>query len=115
MDHTFVDEKNLKSLEDLAIYLTTEMLTLMTLQNTQVRALEIGIMQEDQAERANTIVWDLRRLLKLYKDQLESVLELLPDDFNHEAIIERLKQRELTKARSMTRKPRVKKDAVHSI
>lgn len=111
MDHTFVDEKNLKSLEDLAIYLTTAMLSLKTLQNIQVQALEIGIMQEDQAERANTIIWDIRRLIKLYQDQTESVLELLPDDFNHVAIIEKLKERELTKARSMTRKPRVKKCA----
>jgi hypothetical protein len=109
MDHTLVDEKSLKSLEDLAIHLTTGMLSLMTLQNIQVQALEIGIMQEDQAERANTIIWDIRRLIKLYKDQTESVLELLPDDFNHEAIIEKLKQIELTKARSMTRKTRVKK------
>lgn len=110
MDHTLADEKSLKSLEDLAIYLTTGMLSLMTLQNIQVKALEIGIMKEDQAERANTIIWDIRRLLKLFTDQTESVLELLPDDFNHAAIIEKLKQRELTKARSMTRKPRIKKD-----
>lgn len=110
MDHTFVDEKNLKSLEDYSVFLTSGMLSLMTLQNLQVRAIEIGIMKEDQAERANTIVWDIRRLIKLYQDQTESVLEMLPDDFNHIAIIEKLKQRELTKARSMTRKPRVKKD-----
>lgn len=109
MDHTLVDEKSLKNLEDLAIYLTTGMLSLMTLQNIQVKSLEIGILKEDQAERANTIIWDILRLLKLYKDQTESVLELLPDDFNHGVIIEKLKQRELTKARSMIRKPRVKK------
>lgn len=110
MDLTFVDEKNLNSLEDLAIYLTTAIFTLMTLQNHQVKALEIGIMKEDQAERANTMIWDLRRLMNMYKEQTQSVLDMLPDDFNHEAIIEKLKQRELTKARSMTRKPRVKKD-----
>ncbi len=110
MDLTFVDEKNLNSLEDLSIYLTTAIFTLMTLQNHQIKALEIGILKEDQAERANTIIWDLRRLLKMYQEQTQSVLDMLPDDFNHEAIIEKLKQRELTKARSMTRKPRKKQN-----
>ncbi|MFI0477754.1 MAG: hypothetical protein ACH349_01325 [Candidatus Rhabdochlamydia sp.] len=76
----------------------------MTLQNIQVRALDIGIMKEDQAERANTIIWDLRRLMKLYKDQTESILEMIPDDFDYVAIIEKLKQGELKKARSMTKK-----------
>lgn len=111
MDHTFVDEKSLKSLEDLAVFLTSGMLSMITLQNIQVRALEIGIMKEDQAERANTIIWDLRRLIKLYQTQTESILEMLPDDFNAVAIIEKLKAKELTKARSMTRKPREKKCA----
>lgn len=104
MEHTYVDEKSLKSLEDYAVFLTSEMLTLMTLQNIQVRALDIGIMKEDQAERANTIIWDLRRLMKLYKDQTESILEMIPDDFDYVAIIEKLKQGELKKARSMTKK-----------
>ncbi len=109
MDHTFVDEKSLKNLEDYAVFLSSALLSLITLQNLQVRALEIGIMKEDQAERANTIIWDLRRLMKLYSIQTESILELLPDDFNAVAIIEKLKAKELTKARSMTRKPKVKK------
>lgn len=109
MDHTFVDEKSLKSLEDYAIYLVSAMLTFKTLQNMQVRALEIGILPEDLSERVNTMVWDIRRLIKLYQEQTESVLELLPDDFNGSTIIENLKKRELTKARQMTRKHRVKK------
>jgi hypothetical protein len=110
MDHTFVDEKSLKNLEDYAVFLSSALLSLITLQNLQVRAIEIGIMKEDQAERANTIIWDLRRLMKLYSIQTESILELLPDDFNAIAIIEKLKAKELTKARSMTRKPKEKKD-----
>lgn len=110
MDLTYVDEKNLKTLEDYAIALVTGILTLNTLQNMQVKAIEIGIMKEDMAERANTIIWDLRRLMKLFQNQTEAALELLPDDFNANTIIEGLKQRELTKARQMTRKPRMKKD-----
>jgi len=110
MDHTFVEEKSLKSLEDYSVFLTSGMLTLMTLQNLQVRAIEIGIMKEDQAERANTIIWDLRRAIKLYKDQTESVLELLPDDFNPIAIIKKLMKENLKKSHSIARKKKVIKD-----
>lgn len=104
MDHTLQDEKGLKTLEDYAIILTTNLITLLTLQNLQVRALEIGIMKEDMNERANTMIWDIRRLLKLYQTQLNEVLTLLPDDFNGEKIIKNLQEKELTKARSLLRK-----------
>ncbi len=104
MDHTFVDEKSLKNLEDLAVYLTSGMLSLKTLQNIQVRSIEIGIMPEDMMEKANTMIWDLRRLINHYMDQLNSALELLPDDFNCVSTIEKLKEIEIKKARSLTRK-----------
>lgn len=104
MDHTLQDEKSLKTLDDYAVILTTNLITLLTLQNLQVRALEIGIMKEDMNERANTIIWDLRRLLKLYQIQLNEVLSILPDDFNGEKIIKNLQEKELTKARSLLRK-----------
>lgn len=109
MDHTYVDAKSLKSLEDLAVLLASALLSLQTLHNAQVRAIEIGIMKEDMNERANTIAWDLRRLLQLYQTQLESVLELLPDDFNAISTIEKLKLAEIKKARAMTRKLKVEK------
>lgn len=107
MDHTFVDEKSLKSLEDYAVFLTGAMLSLITLQNMQVHAIKIGIMKEDMNERANTIIWDTRRQIQLYKNQLETTLELLPDDFNGSTILESMKKQELTRARAMTRNPRI--------
>jgi hypothetical protein len=109
MDHTFVDEKSLKSLEDYAVFLTSGMITLMTLQNIQVHAIKIGIMKEDMNERANTIIWDVRRQIKLYEEQLKEVLDLLPEDFTADAIIEKLKVKHIAKAREMTRKPKGKK------
>lgn len=109
MDHTFVDEKSLKSLEDYAVFLTGAMLSLVTLQNMQVHAIKIGIMKEDMNERANTIIWDTRRQIQLYKNQLETTLELLPDDFNGVSILDAMKNRELTNARTMIKKSKVKK------
>lgn len=109
MDLTYVDAKNLKNLEHYAVALVMGVLSLKTLEQYHVRAEDIGILKEDMSCRANTIIWDLRRDMKLYQDQLESVLELLPEDFSTDTIIETLQKQELTKARQMTRKKRVKK------
>jgi hypothetical protein len=79
VDHTLVDVKSLKSLEDLKDCLLKSIGSLITLHEFQVRAVEIGIMKEDMNERSNTIAWDLRRLIKMYREQLYNVLELLPD------------------------------------
>jgi len=109
MNYTFVDEKNLNTLEDLAVLLTSGILSLNTLHNQQVRSVEIGIMPEDLMERANTIAWDLRRLMNIYHEHLNSVLDLLPEDFTPVTTIEKMKEAELKKARAMTRKIKVKK------
>ena len=108
MDLTYVDEKKMKTLEHYSVFLASAMLSLKTLQNMQVTAIEIGILKEDMIERANTIIWDIRRQIKLCQDQLEAVLELIGHDFDANAIIENLKAQEMTKARSMTRKKKVK-------
>ncbi len=93
MKLTSVDVKKIKTLEDLAVSLTSALLSLMTLQNEQVRALELGIMKEDMNERANTMIWDIRRLINHYKIQLEAVLELLPDDFNAVEVIKKMQRK----------------------
>ncbi len=108
MNLTYVDDNSLKSLEDYAVFMTAAMLTFKTLQNFQVRAIEIGIMPQEMNERANTIIWDLRRLINLSKDQLEAILALVPDDFDATAVIETMKRQQLTKARQMTRRSKVK-------
>lgn len=107
MDHTYVDEKNLKTIEDYAVYLGLAKISLTSLYNHQVQALELAL-PEDILTRISTILWDLRRAIKQCDDQLESVLKLVPDDFNAEAIIEQLRSRELTMARAMIRKKKVK-------
>lgn len=104
MDHTPVDVKSLKTLEDLAVFLSTGFLSLNTLHNTQVRAIELGIMKEDMNERANTIAWDLRRLMKLYEVQLCEVLELLPEGFCAQETILKLQKGILKMAKTRAKK-----------
>jgi hypothetical protein len=101
----------MKSLEDYAMSLGAGIISLETLRTFHARAIEIGIFgnKDDLCSRANTIIWDIDRDIKLYYDQLYGVLELLPDDFNVPVMVDKLKMIELTKARSMIRKPKVKK------
>ena len=93
MDHTPVDVKSLKTLEDLKQCLVTSLVSLMTLHNYQVRSIELGIMKEDMNDRANTIAWDLRRLIKNYKELLSEVLDLLPDSLEVDETIEKFQKK----------------------
>lgn len=85
------------------------LVTLKTLESFQIRSVELGILQEDQDCRSNTIIWDLRRLIKLYTNQAESVLELLPEGFDSRSIIDSLKKKEVTLARKMASEAKQKK------
>lgn len=106
MDHTFVDGKSLKSLEELVVFLGGTRLSIKTLIILQIRSIKAGIMPEDMNERACHILGALQEVLRLVEQQIDANLDLLPDDFKAEPVIEKLKKKELTRARSMLRKPK---------
>lgn len=82
MEFKLINPKDIVSLEDYLITCLTSVINLEALEKFHIRAVEIGILKEDQECLANSIVWDIRRLQKLLKDQSESVLELLPHNFS---------------------------------
>lgn len=100
---TYVSPDKIKTLEEYAFSLVTGIISLKTLLEFHATAIKIGILSEDQECRANTIAWDCGRLFKLYKEQMESVLELLPENLNFDSIIEKLKDVEVSKARQVIR------------
>lgn len=87
MDLTILDAKRINSLEDYAVFLGAGLLSLMSLQNGQVMGIEAGIMTDDLQTSANVLIWDLRRLIELYKKQLIETCELLPEEFSPENTI----------------------------
>jgi hypothetical protein len=93
MEIKYVDSKDMKNLEDYATSMITALISLRTLEGYHIAAVKLGILKEDQACRSNTIVWDFIRLRKLLTDQLESVLELLPDDFDPRKLLRDIKQK----------------------
>lgn len=108
MEIKYVDASKMKSLDDYLISLVTGLISLRTLESFQARAADLGILKEDQMCRANTIIWDIKRMIKLYSDQAGSILELLTDTFDVAVAIETLKETELKKARAMARASKVK-------
>lgn len=107
MDLTYVDIKKMNSLEHYAAALITGMLSLKTLENFHIRATELGIMPEDMMCNANTIVWDIRRLLKIYQNQIERCLELIPDDFKVEAVFSSIKRDNATQVKRSAKKTKI--------
>jgi hypothetical protein len=61
-------------------------------------------MNEEQSHRAAAIYHHLTKLIEYYYIQMESIAEILPEGFDYIATIQKLKEREMTKARSLTKK-----------
>lgn len=108
MQIKLVDAKHMKSLEDYLIALVAGLISIKTLESFHAKAILLGILKEDQECRANTAIWDCKRLHKIYMEQADSVLELLPDDISFEKIISELSKNEMHPSKIITKKSKVK-------
>lgn len=99
----YLEPKKLKTLEEYAISLALGMISLKTLENYHIAAVQNGILPEDMSCRCNTMVLDLRRMIKQYQDQLETCLELLPEDFNIQTQIKKTEEYAKTKTNKTRR------------
>lgn len=104
MEFKHFSPEEMESLDQYAIALVLGMISLKSLVGFHQKALDLGILKEDQECRLNTIIWDIGRLNRLYLMQAESVLELLPDKINVDTILEALKAKELPKKRKKREK-----------
>lgn len=84
-DIQFVNASAIKTLEHYAAALMSGMISLRTLEQFHVIAFTKGLLDEDQAERGKTICWEIRRLVLLYKAQMDDVLEHV--DMDEQSII----------------------------
>lgn len=108
MELSYVDADKIKSLEDYVVALSLGLLSLQTLKGFHASAIEKGILADDMIIRAKIITFDLLRAIDQYKALLEAILEVVPDAFNADTILERLKTQEIQKARQLTRKEKKK-------
>jgi hypothetical protein len=71
----FVSADKLKTIEDYAASLLSGMISLKTLAGFHLHAESKGLLESDEIETSKTMIWEIRRLLNIYKTQLDSVLE----------------------------------------
>lgn len=104
MDIQLVDAKKMKTLEEYVTSLVTGFISLKTLETFHVEAIHKGLLDQDESETATTILWELKRLMKLYQGQAHHVFARIPDEINMESVIQKLKEQTLSKARQTIRK-----------
>lgn len=85
----FVNAEDISSVEDYAAALLTGMISLKTLENYHYAAYNKGLLDEDEGEVGKTICWEIQKLLKLYKTQIENVLDR--SELNEEDILKSFK------------------------
>ncbi len=74
-DAQFVNPENLATLEQYGAALLSSVISLKTLEAFHIAAFNKGLLDEDEAETGKTIVWEIHRLIALYKTQIENVLD----------------------------------------
>ena len=85
----FVSADELSTLEEYGASLLSAMISIRTLEAFHVKAFKEGLLDQDEEETGKTICWELQRLLKLYKTQIEHVLDRT--ELNEETILESLR------------------------
>lgn len=76
MNHIqFVSAEQMSTLEHYGASLVSAMVTLRTLESFHIAAFNLGLLQDDEAEAGKTMCWEIRRLMSLYKTQMENILD----------------------------------------
>jgi hypothetical protein len=106
MKINLVEANKLQNLEEYGASLLSSMISLQTLAGFHHAAFNKGLLDEDESETAKTILWELERLLTLYKVQVNHVLDRT--ELKEEDILSNL--RKMVPDVKIPRKKRVKKE-----
>lgn len=74
-DIHFVTADEIETLEQYAASLVTAIISVRSLEAFQINAFKRGLFKQDEEECSKTICWELRRLMNLYLQQMQSVLD----------------------------------------
>lgn len=74
-DFQFVTAKNMKNLEQYGAACIIGMGSIRTFESFHVEAVKQGLLDADEEETAKTILWELQRLIMLYKTQIEHICD----------------------------------------
>jgi demethoxyubiquinone hydroxylase (CLK1/Coq7/Cat5 family) len=110
MDLTYINSKDLKSLEDYLISLVMALISIKSFNEYHLQAMKVGILDDELHTRAATIIWDFQRISSHYNEQIKSICDLLPSDINLESILKEFQQKELKNARKLIKESKTKKE-----
>lgn len=65
----------IETLEDYAVSIIAAMASLRTLELYHVTAYKKGLLDSDEIETSHTIIWEIKRILNLYKTLMQHVLD----------------------------------------
>lgn len=108
MKINLVEANKLTTLEEYGASLLSSMISLQTLAAFQHAAFNKGLLDEDESETAKTVLWEIERLLSLYKIQVNHVLDRTA--LKEEDILNNLKK--MVPDIKIPRKKRVNKEDV---
>lgn len=74
-EFNYVKADALQTLEEYASSLIAGAASLKTLESYQDQANKLGLFDEVEEETSKTIIWEIRRLIALYKTQLTKIIE----------------------------------------
>ncbi len=90
MKINLVQADKLQTLEEYGASLLSSMISLQTLAAFQHAAFKKGLLDEDESETAKTMLWEIERLVSLYKTQVNHVLDRT--ELKEEDILESLRK-----------------------
>ena len=89
-DFELVNAEDLKTLEEYGASLLCSIASLKTLEAFHISAFNKGLLDADEAETGKTIIWEIQRLVALYKTQIENIMDRT--EISEDAVLQKLKQ-----------------------
>jgi len=80
MTLNFVDCKAVENLEEYGAALLSSIISLQTLEQFHVAAYKKGLLEEDEVQCSESIIGQIRKLIALYRKQIENIEERSPLD-----------------------------------
>jgi len=86
-----VSPDEMQNSHDYACALVMAVISLQTLEAFQVHAYKKGLLDDEETQLSNVLMGDIRRLVGLYKSQLDLAVARMPE-FDQEKVLEWMKE-----------------------
>lgn len=89
-NYEVVNPDDLKTSVQYCNALVSAVISLQTLERVEIRAYKEGLLDDPECESSKTIIWEIKRLIGLYKAQLDLIVARMPE-YDQEEVLEWMK------------------------